>query len=248
MAQEAETSVEAVREDAADGETAGSVGTGMEVRHETETGTAPETDIASGREIGGGEASHVGTGAETGAGNEAGSEAAIGSDIGGRAASETGTGRKGTAPRKAARKRKPKRVPWSARRERIFLETLAQTAKVAAAVRASGLSDSNVYRHRQCDEGFRGRWAAALAEGFERLEAMMLDRALNGVRKPVWYGGKRVGTMTEYSDRTALALLAQHRGTVRDAGVPAHDMSTDEWRAHWDRRFKGMRRRLGGEE
>jgi hypothetical protein len=146
--------------------------------------------------------------------------------------------------RAPATKRKTKQVRWSAKRETIFLDTLAQTAKVAAAIRASKLSESNVYRHRRRSEAFRAKWAAALAEGFERLEAMMLDRALNGVEKPIWFGGKQVGTMTEYSDRTALALLAQHRGSVRDATMPAQDMSTDEWRSFWDKRLRGMQRRL----
>jgi hypothetical protein len=148
--------------------------------------------------------------------------------------------------KRIVRKRKAKRVRWSAKREAAFLQTLAQTAKVAAAIRVSGLSDTTVYRHRQQSEEFRARWAAALAEGFERLETMMLDRALNGIEKPVWYGGKQVGTMTEYSDRTALALLAQHRGSVRGTTMPAHDMSTDEWRTFWDGRMSDMQRRMRG--
>jgi hypothetical protein len=148
--------------------------------------------------------------------------------------------------RAAAKKRKPKRARWSAKREQAFLQTLAATAKVVAAVRASGLSETTVYRHRADDEGFRARWAAALAEGVERLETMLLDRALNGVEKPVWYGGKQVGTMTEYSDRTALAVLAHHRGTVRDGAAPTSDMSVEAWRSHWDGRFRGMERRLRG--
>jgi hypothetical protein len=154
------------------------------------------------------------------------------------------------APRKpAARRRKPKRaVRWSARREAIFLETLAQTANVAASARAAGLSDSNVYRHRQRSDAFRAKWAVALAEGFERLETMMLDRAINGTKKPVWYGGKRVGTITEYSDRTALALLAHHRGTVRGSAVPTHDMSVEDWRTHWDTRLRDIQHRLRGED
>lgn len=146
------------------------------------------------------------------------------------------------------KRRKPKRVAWSAKREAAFLETLAQTAKVAAGVKASGMSESSIYRRRQISEEFRARWAAALAEGFERLEAMMLDRALNGIERPVWYGGKQVGTMTEYSDRTALALLAQHRGSVRGTAVPTRDLSMEEWRSHWGERFGGMRRRLRGAE
>jgi hypothetical protein len=151
-----------------------------------------------------------------------------------------------TAAVRKGRKAKPKQIRWSGKRERAFLQTLAATAQVTTAVRASGLSESTIRRHRASDESFAARWAAALAEGVDRLETLMLDRALNGVEKPIWYGGKQVGTMTEYSDRTALAVLAHHRGTVRDASPPTRELSADEWRTHWDTRFKGMQRRIRG--
>ena len=139
-------------------------------------------------------------------------------------------------------------VKWSLARERRFLAQLAQSGNVAASVRASGLSDTSVYRRRQKDDGFRARWVEALREGYARLETLLLERALNGVEKPVWHGGKQVGTAREYSDRLALALLAAHRGTV--AGVVKTGpvaLSGDEVRAEVLRRMGEMRERMRGE-
>lgn len=157
---------------------------------------------------------------------------------------------KGRAPARRPRpKAKPKRtlVRWSAAREEIFLATLGQTSNVAASIRASGLSETSVYRRRQMSEDFRARWAAALREGFAKLEAMLLDRALNGVEKPVWHGGKQVGTMIEYSDRLALALLSAHRGSVLGIGREPAPVPVDELRARLAARLGQMNRRMGGE-
>ncbi|UAK23999.1 hypothetical protein [Sphingomonas nostoxanthinifaciens] len=134
------------------------------------------------------------------------------------------------------RARKAKPVRWSAKRETIFLETLAETSNVAASARVSGLSESNIYRKRRKDEDFRARWAAALREGVARLETMLLGRALNGVEKPVWHGGKKVGTMIEYSDRLALALLNAHRGASL-GGAEASERSVEDVRADFLRRL-----------
>jgi hypothetical protein len=118
---------------------------------------------------------------------------------------------------KRARRRAPQRtaVPWSEEREAIFLETLGQTCSVTNAVKASGLSSAAIYRRRNASDTFRAAWAQALREAYTRLETELLGRALNGVRKPVWHGGRRVGSVVEYSDRLALAMLARYRETCR---------------------------------
>ena len=157
-------------------------------------------------------------------------------------------------PAKAPRAVKPRakkkivRVRWSVGREELFLAELARSANVAASIRATGLSDTTVYRRRQQHEAFRARWAAALREGFAKLEEMLLERALNGVEKPVWHGGKQVGTMREYSDRLALALLNAHRATATGvAAVPAVETISDEAvRAELGRRLSEMNIRMGG--
>lgn len=150
--------------------------------------------------------------------------------------------------RPAAAKRKTKRVRWSARREDKFLQALAEFTNVAQSCRVAGLSESSVYRRRQQSEEFRTRWATALREGVVKLETLLLERALNGVEKPVWHGGKQVGTMREYSDRLALALLAAHR----NAGIVAAPdalppMPEEQVRDEVLLRLSEMNRRLGGE-
>jgi len=145
------------------------------------------------------------------------------------------------------RSRRAKPVRWSAKREEVFLATLGETANVAASIRASGLSETSVYRRRRKSDEFRARWARALREGYARLEAMLLDRALNGVEKVVWHGGKQVGTMIEYSDRLALALLAAHRGTVLGTTPAAPEMSAEELKARLAERFSQMNVAMGGE-
>ena len=158
-----------------------------------------------------------------------------------------GTKRRKPAKATARGRRKAAPVRWSARREALFLSALAETSNVAASVRASGLSETTVYRRRRRSAEFRAKWTAALREGYLKLESMMLDRALNGVEKPVWHGGKQVGTVLEYNDRTALSLLAAHRGTVMGTREPTADVPIDELRARMKARLSEMNKRMGGE-
>lgn len=161
--------------------------------------------------------------------------------------SESGATPAAPRPRvRAGKKRKIVQVRWSATREEAFLFALAETGNVAASIRASGLSETNVYRRRRQSAEFRAKWTAALREGFLKLEAMMLDRALNGIEKPVWHGGQQVGTITEYNDRTALALLAAHRATVMGTREMAADVPIAELRTRLKARLSEMNKRMGG--
>lgn len=165
-------------------------------------------------------------------------------DPGGIGARRIGDSRRKPAAKKAA-KPAVKRVAWSAKREAVFLATLAETGNVLGAARASGLSSANVYKRRERSAAFRAAWAEALREGYVRLETHLLQRALNGVRKPVWYGGKKVGSVVEHSDRLALALIAQHRASVGASAVPA-TVSIADVQATLTYRLAEMNRRLGG--
>ena len=157
-----------------------------------------------------------------------------------------------TAPAKSLR-RKPRRktprkpVRWSAKRETAFLEALAESSNVALSLRASGLGETAVYRRRARHAEFAAKWAAALREGYLKLESEMLGRALAGVEKAVWHGGVQVGTVTEYNDRTALALLNAHRATVIGTREPPVTVPIEELRARLKARLGEMNRRLGGE-
>lgn len=152
------------------------------------------------------------------------------------------------AGRTATGKRRPMRgkTRWSAKREALFLAALAETSHVAGSIRAAGLAETTVYRRRQRSAEFRAKWAAALREGYLKLEGEMLSRALNGVEKAVWHGGQQVGTVTEYNDRTALALLNAHRATVMGTGPAPANTSIEDLRAGLKRRLAEMNERMGG--
>jgi hypothetical protein len=136
-------------------------------------------------------------------------------------------------------------VPWSAEREAIFLETLGQTCSVTNAVKASGLSSAAIYRRRDASDTFRAAWVQALREAYTRLETELLSRALNGVRKPVWYAGRKVGSVVEYSDRLALSLLGQYRETCRGSTQAASPQA--EARIVLIETLARMNRGMGGE-
>jgi hypothetical protein len=101
---------------------------------------------------------------------------------------------------------------WSAEAEEAFLEVLAATANVTAAAEACGFSDTAIYRRRMRDPGFAAAWAEALAHGYARIEAMLIETATESLRrKPI--AGDRPMPAVGFND--ALNLLKLHRASVR---------------------------------
>lgn len=103
---------------------------------------------------------------------------------------------------------------WTDERREIFLEELAATCNVTAAFTAAGMKSSSAWALRKRDAGFREAWDEAVAIAYERLELVMLDRAINGTKKPIIRGDKEVATMTQYSDAVGIRLLQAHRETA----------------------------------
>jgi len=106
---------------------------------------------------------------------------------------------------------------WTKARQTRFLETLAQTANVAASERKAKAPAGSAYRYRRKSQAFDAKWQEALAEGYARLELTMLQRALEGVSRRVTKTDSGSETV-EYSDRLGMALLAAHRATVTGGG------------------------------
>ncbi len=100
---------------------------------------------------------------------------------------------------------------WTPGERRCFLDKLRETANVSAAARAAGKSRSSAYQLRQQDEAFRAAWDEALEEALDMLEAELWRRALKGVARPVFYGGKCCGVIRSYSDQLGMFLLKAHR-------------------------------------
>lgn len=149
------------------------------------------------------------------------------------------------AVKQAIVKAQPER--WTPEKRRDFLAKLAETANVRASARAVGMSEQGVYKLRAKSPEFRAQWAAALREGYAQLEVMLLERALKGTRKPVFHGGAKIGSVTEYSDRLALTLLNAHHGSVHGAVIakaPPRDMKVVH--AKVSAKLSTMNKRMGG--
>lgn len=140
------------------------------------------------------------------------------------------------------------KVPTAAERRATFLAVLARTANVSRAARAAGIASSTLYGMRSRSAAFAREWDAAIAEALDTLEETLIQRALHGVEKPVFYGGEQRGSVRVYSDQLAMFLLRARRPEVYDRVVKAaqtpDEMSEEEARAEYERRL----RRIRGEE
>lgn len=75
----------------------------------------------------------------------------------------------------------------------------------------AGLPRSTVYDWRHADQAFAQAWDAALELGTDALEDEAVRRAYHGTDKPVYQGGKQVGTVREFSDTLLIFMLKARR-------------------------------------
>lgn len=104
---------------------------------------------------------------------------------------------------------RPRHDGWTPERQAEFIQALGESACVAEACRAVGMSERSAYALRARIEAvsFRTAWDAALDYGIRRLSNAVLSRAINGVAVPVFYRGEQVGERRQYNDRLAMFLL-----------------------------------------
>ena len=121
------------------------------------------------------------------------------------------------------RKRSPR--SWSKARAADFLQVVAETCNVSEACRQSGLAMTVAYRRRKMDAAFRAAWLESIAIGYQRLEAVLLDRAFNGTERVITRRDGSEERVREYPNHIALKLLQMHRETAMEAD---NEMAADE--------------------
>lgn len=92
-----------------------------------------------------------------------------------------------------------------------FLKELEKSGNVTAACRKARISRTEVYQLRNEAKDFADAWVEALESATDDLELEARRRAHRGTLKPVFYEGKKVGTVKEYSDTLLIFLLKAHR-------------------------------------
>jgi hypothetical protein len=119
-----------------------------------------------------------------------------------------------------------KRLKLNKARQERFLNALADTGSVTAAIAVAGTSRSRVYELRKSDPAFATTWDEAEEIAADRLEDEARRRAVEGVPEPLVSGGKIVRdddgqpiAIRRYSDPLLLALLRAHRPSRRERSV-----------------------------
>src|SRR3712207_2050442 len=82
---------------------------------------------------------------------------------------------------------------WTGEKIAAFCETLAETAVVAEACDAAGMSTSGAYAARRRNPVFAAAWDAALTIARERLADTLLARSMEGNIEQIWRDGEVVG-------------------------------------------------------
>ncbi len=97
------------------------------------------------------------------------------------------------------------------RRKQQFLAVIGETSNVTKAAQSIGMARQSVYDARARDPEFAALWDSAIEQGTDMLEAEARRRALDGVDRPVYFQGKRVGITKEYSDPLLMFMLRGYR-------------------------------------
>lgn len=98
---------------------------------------------------------------------------------------------------------------WSADRQRLFIETLAETGSVHLSAKAAGLSARSAYGLRVRSVPFAAAWDAGQQLAVGRLSALAFDRAIHGRVEQVYHSGELVGERRVPSERLLMWLLAR---------------------------------------
>ena len=98
---------------------------------------------------------------------------------------------------------------WTAERQRIFLNTLANTGCVGVAAEASDITPRSACRLRNHPKGadFAAAWDAALIKASHRLLAVAFERAISGTPREIWRGGRLIAQTSIPSDRMLMFLM-----------------------------------------
>lgn len=138
---------------------------------------------------------------------------------------------------------------WSSGKEAAFLAELTATANVKAAARAAGVTPSAVYLRRKHYPAFKAEWDAAVAEGFARIETLVVCAATTTLEpEPL---PERAWEEPRMTMDQALKVWLTHRAggpgarKQRLGGVARREPDIEEVRAEIMRKVAAIKRARG---
>ena len=91
-----------------------------------------------------------------------------------------------------------------------FLASYREHGTMRDACAAAGVSRMTVWRWKQRSKRFARRMEEAYQDSADKAEREAYERAVNGYRVPVYFGGQCIGHETRYSDRLLERILKAH--------------------------------------
>lgn len=104
---------------------------------------------------------------------------------------------------------------WTEEAEAAFLDALGASCNVSMAAAAIGYTTATLYWRRRRDPAFAQRWHAALAQGYVRIEALLIDLAEDALSGRAPDAGAPIPAMTV---KEAMELLRMHHATAHGHG------------------------------
>jgi enamine deaminase RidA (YjgF/YER057c/UK114 family) len=130
-----------------------------------------------------------------------------------------------------------------------FLEVYAQCGNVSAAAKEAGVGRRTVYDWLVADVDYQVAFNDARDQAVDVLELEAHRRAVVGVQRPVYQGGRLAGVVTDYSDKLLETLLRAARPEKyrERTGVDLNVTGVDDHRAG-AARFRAQFARLVAEQ
>lgn len=108
---------------------------------------------------------------------------------------------------------------FTAEKKQTFLDHLAGCCNVSRAAEAAGVHFGTVFRHRRTDPAFGQAFTEALENGYEALEAAMLERAAKGGYRPGDGAEDVPGAETVDTALAQFLLSVRYRGLGQRTGA-----------------------------
>lgn len=147
-------------------------------------------------------------------------------------------------------RRKPRPASFTPAKRKRFLAALAATCNVALAARHAGVDKTTPYYHRIRDATFRAQWQAAIEEGYDRLEELVLLHGGAGQPMELEAGdAPDADALPPFDFDRAMAVLKHYRGRrdgspLNRGGRPLTRVTIDETNAALLRALKAVERRI----
>lgn len=104
-----------------------------------------------------------------------------------------------------------------------FLEAFRKTGMATHAADVAGISRRRVYQVRASDPEFAAAWDDVVERTTEVMEREAYRRAVVGTEKPVFQGGRQVGTIREHSDVLLMFLIKKRNPEYRENYTVRHE-------------------------